>query len=32
MDEGAKNGENSSHRENIVEMGYYVVGIMENNV
>lgn len=32
MDEAPYDGENCSHGENVVEVGYYVVGIMEDDI
>ena len=30
--EGCDNGEDSSHRKNVVEVGYYVICVVKDNV
>lgn len=32
MDEASYDGENCPYGENVVEVGYYVVGIMEDDI
>lgn len=32
MDEGGYNGKDGSYRQHIVEVGYYVVGVMKDNI
>ena len=32
VNEGGNDGKYGSHRQHIVEVGYYVISVMENNV